>query len=84
MTGGGGGVELGGVLTVRLPPHHSAGSTGALPHPIPPVTSEDQGGGGGGGGESGGLRGSPSPGIKVWKKKFQLLGFESSDPGSRK
>lgn len=33
----------GGFLTARLPLlRHSAGSTGALPHQIPPVTSEDE------------------------------------------
>lgn len=32
-----------GVLTACLPLlHRSAGSTGALPHPIPPVTPEDE------------------------------------------
>lgn len=37
-----------GVLTARLPLlHHLAGSTGALRHSNPPVTSEDQEGGGG-------------------------------------
>lgn len=39
-----------GVLTGRLPLLlHSAGSTGALRHPNPPVTSEDREDGGSGG-----------------------------------
>lgn len=39
--------KRGGFLTARLPLlHRSAGSTGALTHPIPPVTSEDQEDGG--------------------------------------
>lgn len=38
-----GGLRGVGVLTARLPLlHRSAGSTGALPHPIPPVTPEDE------------------------------------------
>lgn len=46
----GGGLGGVGVLTARLPLlHRSAGSTGALPHPIPPVTPEDEEDGGGGG-----------------------------------
>lgn len=43
-----------GVLTGRLPLLlHSAGSTGALRHPNPPVTSEDREDGGSGGGRGG-------------------------------
>lgn len=39
----GGGLGGVGVLTARLPLlHRSAGSTGALPHPIPPVTPADE------------------------------------------
>lgn len=64
-----------GVLTGRLPLLLlSAGSTGALRHSNPPVTSEDRedGGSGGWGGGSSGLTGSFPPGIKVRKSRKNL------------
>lgn len=67
----GGGLGGVGVLTARLPLlHRSAGSTGALPHPIPPVTPADEENEEDGGVRSGGLRGRPSLGIKRSGLKF--------------